>query len=246
VTAISDLRVPDGTIVLPPVNERASGPSSDGLSSSPSIATLSGAGLKPSAPPSHENAVTKPVVTPAPGSESQKTAPESTAAASGLGTGGLPTAKRILLPKDGKFTMVSVGNSMEELYPETEGIWNGRLAYTVYLHVGLPKSWILQYSLPRSEEAAGTGAAGRLDAPWPTDILVPNLPPGSSNSDALVVHGLLDAEGHFQQLAVVFPPDWEHAQYVTETLQHWAFRPAMQNGKAAQIEVLLMIPQTAE
>jgi len=156
------------------------------------------------------------------------------------------SAKRILLPKDGKFNMVTVGNSMEDLYPETEGMWNGRLAYTVYLHVGLPKNWILQYSLPRVEDDAGSGSAARLDAPWPTDILIPTLPPGSSNSDAVVVHGLLDAAGHFQQLNVVFPQAWEQAKYLTETLQHWVFRPAMQNGKSASVEVLLIIPDTTD
>ena len=246
VTSISELRMPNGTVVLPPVNEKAAGHSAGGLTSGKSKATHSGSETKSSASPTHESAATKPVAPAATGTDSKKSEAQSSTPPSGSGAGNMLSAKRILLPKDGKFDMVTVGNSMEDLYPETEGMWNGRLAYTVYLHVGLPKSWILQYSLPRAEDAAGTGSNARLDAPWPTDILIPSLPAGSLNSDALVVHGLLDTAGHFQQLAVVFPQAWEQAKYLTNTLQHWVFRPAMQNGKSAAVEVLLIIPESTE
>jgi hypothetical protein len=61
------------------------------------------------------------------------------------------------------------------------GIWNDSVAYTVYLHVGLAKSWILQYSLPRSgTEAAQAGNITRLEAPWPYNIVRPNLAPAVS------------------------------------------------------------------
>lgn len=151
--------------------------------------------------------------------------------------------KRVTLPKDGRFSMVLVGNSMDEQYPEIAGIWGGRLAYTVYLHVGLAKNWILQYALPRADQAPGTGASGRLDAPWPTDIVVPNFPPGYTNSDALIVHGLLSKNGHFDQLKVVFPPQFSEARFVLDLLQRWVFRPATANGQITDVDVLLIIPE---
>ena len=43
--------------------------------------------------------------------------------------------------------------------PKPQEVWKGRLAYSVYLHVGLEKSWILQYSLPRAADSATAGSA---------------------------------------------------------------------------------------
>jgi len=243
VTALSDLRVPDGVIVLPPVSEKASSPPSDGLPDSSPTGLLMHDPAKPLDAPVQASAIGKAVVPRAPGNDSQNAV---TASTSRFGIGAAPSERRIILPKNGRFSMVTVGNSIEDLYPGSEGMWKGRTAYTVYLHVGLPRNWILQYSLPLSEMAAGTGAAGRLDSPWPLDILLPNLPPGSATSNAVVVRGTLDAGGHFQQLSVVFPPDWELAKYVTETLNHWVFRPATQNNRAVLVEILLIIPETAE
>ena len=139
--------------------------------------------------------------------------------------------------------MVLLGNSIEEQYPETAGMWSGRLAYTVYLHLGLGKSWILQYSLPRLDESAGTGSSGRLTAPWPTDILVPNLPPGYTNADAIIVHGMLNKAGRFENLTVAFPPQFARQQFILDTLKKWVFRPATANGLTAAVEVLLVIPE---
>jgi hypothetical protein len=167
--------------------------------------------------------------------------------ASGQGTGSSAVrdilVRHITMPKDGRFSMVLVGNSVEEQYPEAAEVWTGRLAYTVYLHLGLMKNWILQYSLPRLGQEAGMGNAGRLEAPWPTDILVPELPDGFANGDALIVHGLLNKDGRFEALATVFPPNSAQAKFLLDTLHQWIFRPAMQNGQMAAVEVLLIIPE---
>jgi len=50
-----------------------------------------------------------------------------------------------------------VGAALEEKYPELAGYGAAEMAYTVYLHVGLARSWILQYSLPRAADAAAAG-----------------------------------------------------------------------------------------
>jgi hypothetical protein len=71
----------------------------------------------------------------------------------------------------------------------------------------------------------------------------PHLAPGDFNSDAVMVHGLLNASGHFEALAVVFPSDFSQAKFVLSALQQWRFRPARQNGAVIAVEVLLIIPE---
>jgi len=164
------------------------------------------------------------------------------------GSGGvnLPGTERITLSKDGQFGAVVVGSSLEEKFPETAGLLGGRMAYTVYLHVGLAKSWILQYSLPRSEDAASAGNISRLEAPWPYNIVRPNITPGMIDADALMVHGFVNQTGHFEGLAVVFPPEFAQTEFVLKSLALWQFRPATQNGQIARVEVLLIIPEVLE
>src|SRR5208337_2085194 len=148
--------------------------------------------------------------------------------------------------RDGQFGAVVVGASLDQKYPEASGILSGRLAYTVYLHLGLARSWILQYSLPRSEDAAAAGNVTRLEAPWPYNIVRPNIASGDLNADALMVHGFVNQAGRFEGLAIVFPPDFPEAEFVLEALQQWQFRPAMQNAQAVKVEVLLIVPEVPE
>jgi hypothetical protein len=156
-----------------------------------------------------------------------------------------PTVVHITLPKDGKFGVVVVGSSLAEDYPETIHLWSGRLAYTVYLRVGVAKNWILQYSLPRAQDIALAGNTGRPDAPWPYDITRPSIDP-DANTDAIMVHGFVNTAGRFEQLAVVFPTALTEAKFLLHALQQWQFRPSMQSGQATVVEVLLIIPAETE
>jgi hypothetical protein len=163
----------------------------------------------------------------------------------GGGTGGdaagdAASITEIRQPMDGQFGAVVVGASIAERYPETMQLWSGRLAYTVYLHVGLEKNWILQYAATRDAAAAGGDAP---HAPWPYLMERPHLAPGDFNSDAVMVHGLLNTSGHFEALAVVFPTEFSQAQFVLSALRQWRFRPARQDGKIIAVEVLLIIPE---
>jgi hypothetical protein len=164
----------------------------------------------------------------------------------GFDSGAEPSADEISLPKDGKFGVVVVGSSLAEEYPETVGIWSGRLAYTVYLHVGLARNWILQYSLPRDADAAVAGKTIRPEAPWPYHMVRPRLVPGDLNADALMIHGFVNATGHFEHLTIVFPPEFAQSKFVLSTLEKWQFRPAMQNGQNVAVEMLLIIPDQPE
>jgi len=148
---------------------------------------------------------------------------------------------RISMPRDGQFGIVVVGSSLAEEYPDTLAIWSGRLVYTVYLHVGLRKNWILQYALPHVAEASSTT---RPEAPWPYEMVRPEL--AESNAGAIMVHGVINQSGRFESLTVVSPVDLPQATFVLDTLRQWRFRAAQQNGQSAAVEVLLLIPEENE
>jgi hypothetical protein len=263
ILSLSDLRMKDGTATLPPVNESAasneqgalapgrvqdSSPQGSGdpaakqgqTGAGPASAKVNGPGTAAASDKSNASG-------PGPAVGSAVAAkPETSAPAQGADLPseaiGKPTLTQIKLPKDGRFSAVVVGDALEDEYPEIAGAWSGRIAYTAYLHVGLAKSWILQYSLPREADASAGGTVARLDAPWPYDIVRPNLAPGSINADVLMIHGFIDSSGRFQSLSVAFPPAFPHAQFVLEALQKWQFRSAVQDGKPIRVEVLLLIP----
>ncbi len=168
------------------------------------------------------------------------------AAGSGTGAGSHPGYEVIKLPRDGEFGAVVVGSSLEDKYPETAELWSGRMAYTVYLHVGLAHSWILQYSLSRADDAASAGNITHIEAPWPYNIVRPNIAPGSIDADALMIHGFVNKAGRFEQLAVAFPPEFAQAKFVLDQLAKWEFRPATQGGQNVRVEVVLVIPEIPE
>jgi hypothetical protein len=155
----------------------------------------------------------------------------------------LPTATQITLPKDGQFGAVVVGASLVEQYPEMARVWGSRLAYTVYLHVGTARSWVLQYSIPRTDEAAAAGNIAHLDAPWPYSIVRPNLTADPVDVNTIMIHGYVNQSGRFEALRIVFPVQFPMAQFVLASLQQWQFRPAARNGQIARVEVLLIIPE---
>ena len=250
VMSLSDLRMAQGTVVLPPVNEsadsNAQGTLAPGAATSPSEKGSgdqagnggTGQGATGTANPAAQSAAT----TKPSGSDSVPAHGSDTSD----GQSDQPTATHITLPKEGQFGAVVIGDSLQDEFPEMTQVWGGRLAYTVYLHVGLARSWILQYSLPRSDDAAMAGNVVRLAAPWPYNIVRPNLVPGSVDVNTIMVHGFVNQSGRFETLNVVFPPEFPQSQFVITSLQQWQFRPAMQNGQIARVEVLLIIPQAME
>jgi hypothetical protein len=257
VISLSDLRTQDGPVTLPPVNETetaSSGTSGELAAGQAKESSQTGRGGpsskredpitgktgktgKAGAGKGASNGVGKSA------SGAADMAESAAAARSALGSGGQPSATHIKLSKNGQFGAVVVGSSMAEEYPETAGLWSGRMAYTVYLHVGQAKSWVLQYSLPRAQDAAEAGGAARIAAPWPYNIVTPNLSPGVIDADALIVHGFINQEGRFEALAIAFPPQIPQARFVLDSLAQWQFRPATQNGQKIRVEVVLIIPE---
>ena len=146
----------------------------------------------------------------------------------------------VSLPPDGRYGAVVVGGSLSDMFPETDGIMTDRLTYTVYLQVGLPRAWIMQYSLPESSEH-GINTI-RPEAPYPYEIFRPKISPGEITTDAILVHGLVNRSGHFEQLDIVYPHRYAKAKSFLANMERWQFRPATQQGIPTTVEVLLIIP----
>jgi len=221
VLSLSDLRMREGTVTLPPVNE-----------------TL------PSASLSMPDVVLPSLVrTPKLDASSEQSASDK---AKGSATANRPSTSRVTLPKDGQYAVVVVGASLEDEYPEIFQLWEGRMVYTVYLPVGQTRNWSLQYSLPRSASSAALGDDATLQAPWPYDIVRPRLASGDFITDALVLHGFVNKAGHFESLSIVYPAQFQYAGFVLNVLQRWLFRPASLSGQATTVEIVLVIPREDE
>ncbi len=227
VLSLSDMRMTEGTIILPPVNETHSMARKN---STAQPAAPAPRGLSDTQGSSEEQ-----------GGRTGEGGNKSIAADSFY-----ETTEHIQRPKDGKFGVVVVGTSLDEEYPEALQIWSNRVAYTAYLHVGLTKNWILQYAQLRSAEASANGAVTRVEAPWPYDIMRPNLVSRDLNADALMVHGILNESGRLESLAIAFPEQFSHAAFVLRALQRWQFRPARRLGKPTAVEILLIIPDESD
>jgi hypothetical protein len=255
VVSLSDIQMKQGTVVLPPTNTSASASSpgalqqGKGQAQNPALAAerntdgRGGSGTAAGTGDAKDKANSASVANGNTNGPGAKSAPGSE---NGSALGNEPPTKRIVLPKNGVFGSVVVGSSLAEKYPESAALWRGRLAYTVYLHVGLSRSWIMQYSLPRSDDAAEAGSVTQLSAPWPFNIVRPSNGAGEMEADALMVHGFVNTAGHFEGLNIVVPPDYPGAKLMLDSLQQWEFRPAVQNGQNVRVEVLLIIPEEAQ
>jgi hypothetical protein len=169
----------------------------------------------------------------------------------GNGTGGVsavrplpPGTIRIDRSRNGKFTVVVLGSSNLDAYPEAAGLLSGKLVYTVYLRTGGRKEWILQYCLPSSAEQAvkERGSAVPLEAPYPYVIFRPNLAL-LSDPDYLIVHGFISVAGRFERLSAIGDLDAVSREVLMRALEHWEFRPASRDGEASTVEIALIIPR---
>jgi hypothetical protein len=229
VMSVSATRLNEGTLVLPPINEVAAQSLTHGVSNG--SGNGSGNGNKQAT---------------GSGSSSSAGAAAGATTTPAADADGDTTVSHIELPKNGKFGVVVVGSSMAERYPESLGVWEGRMAYTVYVHAGQPKNWILQYSLTQAADAAAAGEGTRPDAPWPFRMFVPQDATGGLNANALMIHGFVTVDGRFEALNVVAPQSYAHQELILASLRKWEFRPASQNGQATKVEVLLIIPNMEE
>ena len=137
-----------------------------------------------------------------------------------------------------------------EVLPEGIGILSGRPVYTVFLPVGRPRKWIMQYCLmaqkrtednpPKEVRVVRLGAPAPLKAPYPMEAYEPP-PIASDGAKYWLIHGALEADGGFEGLRVV-NGDAERTGILIQALARWQFRPASQDGRAVKVEFLIAVP----
>lgn len=171
------------------------------------------------------------------------------------GTGGLApglkyaSAIRIEHPSNAQFDVVVMQSSADEGFPESAGVLSGQPVYTVYLQVGAPRAWLLQYCIPKDTGpvtkvvggAVYIGKATPVKAPFP---LVTVLPPATMmpRSSYIMVHGFVDKAGKFKDMNVLRAPADQIRELLIPQLTEWVFRPATRDGIPVLVEVLLAIP----
>lgn len=257
--SISEIQVTKGTIALPPTNQSGKGnpegallPGTAGDSASAGKGDPSNhgsangsKGSQGVAGNSTGKAGNAKGTNVASAGNSGNAGPNSGTGSNGAGGhGSAPTFTKVSLPENGQYGVVVVGNAMEDQFPETSALWGDRLIYSVYLHVGLSSSWILQYSLPLSAEARSAGNL-HIEAPFPFYIVRPTNGVGTIAADALMIHGFINEAGRFEALSIVFPSSYRETSPVLQAISQWRFRPAKHNGQLAKVEVLLIIPDGA-
>ncbi|HET8550032.1 MAG TPA: hypothetical protein VFL57_18610 [Bryobacteraceae bacterium] len=160
-----------------------------------------------------------------------------------------PTFTRLVRPPTGKFDAIVVQSVPLEIFDDSASLLTGRPVYTVYLAMGTPKDWILQYCVPR-DSVASLSPSGNivristpapLTAPWPTFMVRPPVAvrPGEKY---MVVHGLLNDTGKFERVKVVRAGAEDTDARLVLALRSWEFRPAMKDGRPIAVEFLLAVP----
>jgi hypothetical protein len=159
------------------------------------------------------------------------------------------TPLRILHPAGGVFDVVVVQTSTSDAFSEGAQALSGRPIYTVYLEVGAPKEWILQYCVPNMAGPVQTGNLVSLGNPDPMSAPYPTVtvrPPEDwqHGSDYLLVHGFLDETGHLRDMKILpgQNPRAATTEALLEYLPYWEFRPAVMGGRPVKVEVILAIP----
>jgi len=156
---------------------------------------------------------------------------------------------RIEHPVNGVFDVVVTQSSGEQAFPESAGLLSGKPVYTVYLQVGAPKAWILQYCIPKQAEGPVTVAPGVVNIGSPSPVkapypLVTVLPPVTMlpRTGYIIVHGLIDTQGRIREAEVVRAPKPAMKEPILADLNRWQFRPAVRNGAPVAVEILIAIP----
>jgi hypothetical protein len=153
----------------------------------------------------------------------------------------------LMYPKDGQFDIVIVQSSAPEGEGDPAGLLSGKPVHTVYIQVGEPKEWILQYCLPvgvdngsqQSGMVVSLGSPAPLKAPY---LLEAHLPPGATwrSKTHQVFHGVLTGSGKLEQLRAVKTS--KSSVQLMDYLARWIFRPASAGKEAKSVEVLVIIP----
>jgi hypothetical protein len=121
-------------------------------------------------------------------------------------------------------------------FPGTEGLFSGDVVYTVYLRAGSGRDWVLQFCPP--------DAAGPIKPPYPPDSVIP-LVTLRPEVEYMVIHGIINAQGRFDKLAIVGDqPLSPEPDAFLRSLSDWEFQPAALDGAAIPVDVVLIVPNS--
>ena len=150
-------------------------------------------------------------------------------------------------PRDGQFDIVVIQSGSPEAAGDLSKLLSGKPVHTVFIQVGGPREWVLQYCLPEGSEtgARQSGMVVSLGSPAPLRapfILEAHLPPGVTWNSRIyqVFHGILGPNGKLEQLRAVTANS--SPGQLMEYLARWTFRPATSGKETKLVEVLLIIP----
>jgi hypothetical protein len=146
---------------------------------------------------------------------------------------------RIERSRSGNFKVSTMGSSVSDEFPDVDTDLAGKVVSTVYLDVGLRKSWILEFSEISSGGAPVDGTP--LDPPYPYLIFVPRKLQLPEEAEAALISGRINTKGEFENLHLLLPAEWEQKEYLTNALGLWSFRPAAHHDKPVAINILLVI-----
>ena len=153
----------------------------------------------------------------------------------------------MLHPELGKHDIVVVQASGGGAVPDSAGILDGKPVYTVYLDVGAPKAWILQYAVPtqggsaQNEMVVQLGNPAPVVAPYPMVTYLPRV--SEDGRDGYVMlHGYLAISGRLEDLRLIRGGKSDLEKILVPILKEWEFRPASRDGLPVRVEVLVAIP----
>jgi TonB family protein len=126
------------------------------------------------------------------------------------------------------------------------GVLSCELAFTVALP--MPNSeWSLQYCVPDNPSATADRARFRQAfPPHPTrQFDFRRAFAGSASSRTIILRAAITSDGSVQDVRIVPGPDSNLNALAADTFRRWRFRPALVEGQAVSVEVLLGIPAGA-
>lgn len=171
-----------------------------------------------------------------------------TTAGTGSGSTATPGQTVINRPPTGTFDTVVVQSSPTDQFPESRGLLSGRPIYSVYIPVGAAREWTLFFCVPGEKPEQGNGAVVTLGkigapikAPYPTKLVKPSIELPRWERYVLV-HGVVNKDGHFENLRVVRSVKYDLDQTLLAALNGWEFRAATRDGASIAVEFLLSIP----
>jgi hypothetical protein len=144
---------------------------------------------------------------------------------------------------NGRFDIVVIQSSPDESLPA--GLLSGKPVYTVYLHVGDSKQWVMHFCATNSSVVRRGGVVQLpdprpLSAPYPRVTVRPEEPVDGPGPYVLV-RGIVDESGSLQNLQVIGAIQSSRSSLL-DALSRWKFQPARRAESPETIEMVLAIP----